>query len=181
MVVGLAGLDKIAPAKPMRRFLLSYPGFADTAQSAPTLRSHGTTPAARYASTAPSQPSSSGNKSAAPSPIIASTSIPGRHADHGLGPTVGSSTEDGTATEGMAVAHYHAGGCIASGNANEIGNSGDGSSFVGKAGGRRRGTRRVELVFWPHLGHGHPLIRPRALDELVQTVGQQAQDFGLSA
>lgn len=181
MVVGLAGLDKIAPAKPIRRFLLSYPGFADTAQSPPTLRPNGTTPATRYASTAPFYPSNNSKKNAVPSPVIAPTSIPGGFADDGHGPKVGSTTADSTASEGMAIASCHGGGCVAGGNADDVGNCGDESSVFGKGGGLRRETRRVELVFWPHLGHGHPLIRPRALDELVRTVEQQAQDFRLSA
>lgn len=108
MVVGLAGLDKIAPAKPIRRFLLSYPGFADAPLS---------------------------NKTRAKNFVSTTTRTTG--------------------------------GCNGASPITPAPISGSG------------GVKRVELVYWPDLGHGHPLIRPRALNELMETVERQAKAFGL--
>lgn len=174
MVVGLAGLDKIVPAKPLRRLLLSHPSFA-----------------ASNASPAAANPSGDSDNSA----INGGPGGGGGGARNGDGQV----NDDGSTssvhrrhgTRGSASIGNNGGRTI--GNRNGCARKGRSSSAdkeegvcpEGVEGGARGGedapaatiTRRAELVYWPEAGHGRALGDLAALRKLMRVAKRQEEAF----
>lgn len=146
VVVSLAGLDKISPVKPIRRMLLSYPGF--TSQWSPSV---------------PSELQATSSRS------FRNRQLAGR-------------------TQGGNEAPVSGGVELATASAQSPSRRPKGSDNMGedmatrkKLCEERTPVKRVELIYWPDLAHGHQIVHRRTLEDLTQKIEQQAEVYGLGS
>lgn len=200
IVVGLAGLDRIVPTRPLRRYLLSHGDF-DTAPAASEPKS--VDGLASGGGGGGSKSNSSVGRSVAGGARnglfrpgggfalvkgntrcrVHTCNVKGKCTGHGGGGGSGS---------GNVSAPCHSSGALSSAASNGT------SVRAGSQGGVRRPTakgigsgggseksgggaaKRVELVYWSDAGHGNVLGDPWALDEFIRVATRQEGAFLVS-
>lgn len=183
IVVGLAGLDKIVPAKSLRRFLLSHPTLATPNTAPPSITSSsedGETQSEDDGNTVGSNSKNPGKGNARQrSSNVRSSKRNGGYKRNGHGSSAFGNGKNGTfgdssgggsngAAEGLPIADkgrsvYSAKEGGAEGNEKEV-----------------TTVKRVELVYWSEVGHGHALGDPQKLSEFMRVVAEQERVFASS-
>lgn len=196
IVVGLAGLDRIVPSRPLRRYLLSHGDFVTNPATS--------IPSGMNTKSTDGLMSGGGGKN---NSTVGRSS--GGGARSGLGRPGGAfalmngnnrckvhTCKIGGKCTGHGAGHVSApchsgGGGISSAGSNGSSVRADGKGGVrrptSKGGGTGSGSnidrsgggvaKRVELVYWSDSGHGNVLGDPWALDEFVQVATRQEQAF----
>lgn len=193
IVVGLAGLDRIVPTRPLRRYLLSHGDFTAPPASEPK-SVDGLTNGVSKSCSSVGRGIAGGARNGLFRPgggfalmsgntrcKVHTCNVKGKCTGHGGG--------------GQVSAPYHS----SSGGLSSAASNGNGTSVrVGGQGGVHRPTAkgggsgsgseksgggaatRVELVYWSDAGHGNVLGDPWALDEFVRVATRQERAFPVS-
>lgn len=185
IVVGLAGLDRIVPTRPLRRYLLSHGDFATTtaksidgptgvAGSGRSNPSIGRAAAARNGLGRPGGGFALMNGNSRRK--VHTCNVGGKHTGHGTRhfpapcPSGGGGGLSSAASSGSIRPDSQGG--VRRPTAKAAGSGGGGSD---KGGGGA--AKRVELVYWSDAGHGNVLGDPWALDEFVRVSTRQEEAF----